>query len=233
MARPSSTSISASATPRHARRERDDLPAHVPAGDQRRRAGIDRLPARESADALRDRRRIADRHDDVLDAAADLVGDDLRQRRAGALPLRGGAGRDRDLAVRQHPHRHALERSEPGAFHVIADADAEIAALFARVRLSRAEAAVTESSTRARLALGKIAARIDQRLAVAEHQPDRIGHLLGPDHVAGATSARSSLSSRATRSISRSMANTACGRPAPRTTVVGTRLVSTTVSSIL
>ena len=29
------------------------------------------------------------------------------------------------------------------------------------------------------------------------------------------------------------MANTACGRPAPRTAVVGTRLVSTTVHSIL
>ena len=43
------------------------------------------------------------------------------------------------------------------------------------------------------------------------------------------TSLRSSFSSRATRSISRSMANTACGRPAPRTTVVGTRLVSATV----
>ena len=47
------------------------------------------------------------------------------------------------------------------------------------------------------------------------------------------SSARSMFSSRATRSISRSMANTACGRPAPRTTVVGTRLVSATVLSIL
>ena len=43
---------------------------------------------------------VADGHDDVFDAAAELIGDDLRQRRARALALVGGAGRDRDLAVR-------------------------------------------------------------------------------------------------------------------------------------
>ena len=69
------------------------------------------------------------RHDDVLDAAAEMVGDDLRQRRARALALRGGAGRDRDLAVRQDAHGDALERTEARALDVIADADAEIAAL--------------------------------------------------------------------------------------------------------
>src|SRR5213592_2059814 len=40
------------------------------------------------------------------------------------------------------------------------------------------------------------------------------------------SSARSMSSCRAIRSMSRSMAKTACGRPAPRTTVVGTRLIS-------
>ena len=99
IARPSSTSISLSGTPSVARRERDDLLAHAVAGHHRRGAGIDRLAAREGADALRDRGGVAHGHHDVLDAAAELVGDDLRQRRARALALVGGAGRDRDLAV--------------------------------------------------------------------------------------------------------------------------------------
>ena len=96
----------------HTAGERDDLCPDAAGGHQRGRAGVDRLAAGKSADALRDRRRIADRHDDVLDRAADLVGDDLRQCRARALPLRGSPGRDRDLAVGEHPHRDALERTE-------------------------------------------------------------------------------------------------------------------------
>ncbi len=83
---------------------------------------------------------IADRHHDVLDAAADLFGDDLRQRGAGALALIGGAGGDCDLAARQDPHGDALERAEPGAFDVIADADADQPALLERRALPLAEA---------------------------------------------------------------------------------------------
>ena len=111
--------------------QHDDLLAHVVAGHQRGGAGIDRLAAGERADALRDRGGVARGHDDVLHAAADPVGDDLRQRRARALALRCGAGRDRDLAVGQDAHGDALERPEPRALDVIADADADIAA-FAR-----------------------------------------------------------------------------------------------------
>ena len=116
----------------HARGKGDDLRAHRLAGEERRVAGIHRLAAGEGADALGDRAGVADGHDDVLDAAADLVGDDLRERGARALALGGGAGRDRDLAARQHPHRHALERAEAGALDVIAEADADEAAFVER-----------------------------------------------------------------------------------------------------
>ena len=47
------------------------------------------------------------------------------------------------------------------------------------------------------------------------------------------TSARSSLSSRATRSINRSIVTTASGRPAPRTGVVWILLVNTETTSSL
>ena len=116
-----------------ARRARRSACARCSPAMQRGGAGIDRLPAGECADALRDRRGVAGGHHDVFDAAADMVGHDLRQRRARALSLDGGAGRDRDLAVGQHAHGDALERPEARAFDVIADADAEIAALGARV----------------------------------------------------------------------------------------------------
>ena len=86
-------------------------------------------------------------------------------------PCAGGAGRDRDLPVGEHAHRDALERPEPRAFHVVADADAEIAALGARVALARAEALRSRESASARVWLfGKSPLRIDQRLAVAERQ---------------------------------------------------------------
>ena len=57
-----------------------------------------------------------------------MIGDDLRQRGAGALALGRSSGCHRDLAVRHDADGDALERSQAGAFDVVADADAEIAA---------------------------------------------------------------------------------------------------------
>ena len=168
-----------------ARRERNELGAHRDAGELRRAAGIDRLPAGERADALGDRRGIADGHHDVFDAAADLFGDDLRQRGAGALALVGGAGRNRDLAARQHPHGHALERTEAGALDVVGDADADEAALAEAARW-RWRNLVAGKRERGLLASRIIAAVVDQRLAVAENQADLVGHLLGLDEIARA-----------------------------------------------
>src|SRR5207302_1104807 len=110
----------------------------------------------------------------------------LRERRALSLALVGGAGRHRDLAVGEDPHRDALERPEPGALHIVADADADITALGARAGLPGTEALIVGEAERGRLAAREIAAVVDQRLAVAKDQSDRIGHLVGTDEVAPA-----------------------------------------------
>ena len=48
-----------------------------------------------------------------------LFGDDLRQRRARALALAGGASGDRDFTARQYSHSHALKRTEAGPLDVV------------------------------------------------------------------------------------------------------------------
>src|SRR4029077_18046847 len=120
-------------------RGRDHLLADVLSGDHRRRTGIDRLPAGEGADALGDRAGVARAHHDVLDAAAEMIGDDLRQRGAGALALGRRAGCDRGLAVRHDADGDALERPQARAFDIIADADAEVSAFGAGLALPGAK----------------------------------------------------------------------------------------------
>jgi hypothetical protein len=81
-------------------------------------------------------------------------------------------------------HGDAFKGAEPGALDVIADADPDIAAGLARSRLARAEAVVIRERQSASLAQREIAARIDERLAVAEYEADVVRHLRGRDHVA-------------------------------------------------
>ncbi len=66
---------------------------------------------------------------------AELIGDDLGEHREMPLPLRADAGRDADLAVGLHLHFGALIRADAGAFDVTGDADADMAALRAQLRL--------------------------------------------------------------------------------------------------
>ena len=133
--------MSLSGNAERARRQRRSPASHVVARDLRRGAGVDRLPAGEAPMPC-EIAAVSPGHHDVLDPAAEVVGDDLGERRARALALRGGAGRDRDLAVRHDADGDALERAEARALDVIADADAEIAALGAGLGLPRAEAVV-------------------------------------------------------------------------------------------
>ena len=108
----------------------------------------------------------------------------MRQRRARALALCGRAGGDRDLAAGQHAHGHAFEWSQPGALDIIADADAEIAALRARLGLADGKRLITGKRQRAPVTLREVTARIDQRLSVTKCEADRVRHLFGLDHVA-------------------------------------------------
>src|SRR5690606_29342589 len=105
-------------------------------------AGVDRLPAGEGADALREGAGVAHGHRHVFERTAHAVGDDLRQRGAGALALRRRAGRDRNLAARQHADGDAFKGSKAGALDIVADADADVAALLARLGLARTKAGV-------------------------------------------------------------------------------------------
>jgi len=182
---PSSRSISLSSTP-SARGERDQLRTHGLSGDLRGAAGIDRLAAGERADALCDRAGVAQRHHNVFDAAADLLGHDLRQRGARALALIGGPGRDGDLAALQDAHGDALERTEPGALDIISETDANEPTLLARDTLALAEAFIVGLYQRGFLTVRIIATVIDQRLAVAENQPDFVRHLFWLDEIAAA-----------------------------------------------
>src|SRR5262249_60419302 len=95
--------------------------------------------ARQRAKTNGDRRRGGERNDDVVGIDLPGVGDDLREDRLHALPLRAGARRDVDLAGRIDPHQRALERSDPGALDIAADAEPEMAAGLARFRLALAE----------------------------------------------------------------------------------------------
>ena len=128
----------------------------------------------------------ADHDVDLVRRDAELIGGDLRQRRAMALPLRRCAREQANLAGAQYPHGRALERSEPAPFHVICDTDPDVSALRARRRLPGWKVRVVGELVRLGLACRIVAAVVGQRLAVAKHEPDRIRHLLRPDQVAGA-----------------------------------------------
>src|SRR5262249_36603311 len=107
------------------RRERNQLRADGLTGNYCRTARIHRLAGAEGANAVGDGRSVADRHDDVFEAAADLFGDDLRQRCARALALAGGATGNRDFAAWQHSHSHALKRTEASSLNVIGKSNAD------------------------------------------------------------------------------------------------------------
>src|SRR5262249_36964440 len=145
--------------PERTRRERYDLHPHVFAGDHRRIPGVDGLPAGERTDPLTDRIGVAGCHHDIRDPAANAVSDDLREHRVRTLALRRGAAGDAHPATRQDAHGDPLERAEPGAFHVVRDADTDIAPLRTGALLASTEAVVVGQHYGARLAAGKIPAR--------------------------------------------------------------------------
>src|SRR5882757_6399561 len=90
IARPSSRSISVSATP-SVRAASATTCAFTLSPAIIRIPSVDGLPAGEGADALADRIGVAGGHHDILDPAADPVSDDLREHRVRTLALRGGA----------------------------------------------------------------------------------------------------------------------------------------------
>src|SRR5262249_61794790 len=105
------------------------------AGLEDRRPGIRRDAAREAADAVRDGGSVAGHDIDVLEADADRVGSDLRERRLIALTLRRRAARHNDTPTRVESQDGALEGTETHALHADGDTDSAVPALFAEARL--------------------------------------------------------------------------------------------------
>ena len=122
----------------------DHLLRRVDDGD----AADDQRPRAVGVEALRRDLGVAVQDLDVLERHAELVGDDLAERRLVPLPVRGGAGDDLDLAGGQHPDRRGLpaaravgqraqqpRRGDPAHLGERRDADAELDRVAARAPL--------------------------------------------------------------------------------------------------
>ena len=151
---------------------------------------------------------------------AELVGDDLREDRVVALPLRGEAGVDVDLAGdRMDLDVAALIGAEAGALDVAGEAEAEIPCRCGAPPPARRRRLSAPSRSRHQLQRLVILAAVEADLqAVREQQAlaRRRGTPSSAMRLRRRTSKRSSPSSSASWSIARSMAKQDCGRPQPR-----------------
>ena len=100
-----------------------------PGGEVDRRAAHHGGARGEGADGVRHPAGVAGGDLDVLEAHAELVGDDLREDGLVTLALRGQPGRDLDLARGLDVHVGALVGTDPGALDVAGQADADPASL--------------------------------------------------------------------------------------------------------
>src|SRR2546423_1589491 len=100
---------------------------------------------------------------DIAEAAPHVrtgdLGVTLRQRGLVRLALRGRTGIDRELAGGRDARDCALVGAEAGRLHRVADAEADIAPRFARLRLARGETVIISGGKRLLLA-GRIIAAV-------------------------------------------------------------------------
>ena len=166
---------------------------------------------------------------DALDRDAELVGGDLGEDRLVALALARPA-RSRPMTVPSGSidDRRALVRADAGALDVAPKPEPDRPALGARrgdLDLESVESSCVQQRVEARRVVARV---VDGRAAVLERDADVVGELVRLDEVAAADlRASRGPSSRARRSITRSITNAACGRPAPRYGEVGTVFVNT------
>ena len=151
-------------------------------------AGDHRGAAREGGDAPVEGLGVAFHQDDVLDLDAELVGDDLREDGVVALSLRREPGVDVDLAGdRMDADMAALIGTEAGALDVAGEAEAEIAAVLARLLLLRRKAGRVEALGHQRERLVVLTAVEADFQAVGEEEAlARIGEFVLGDQVAAA-----------------------------------------------
>ena len=126
---------------------------HGPAGEDRRAGAEHGAATAGGAPAIRDEGGVAAHDVDVLDGHAELVGDDLRERRVRALPLIGDADERRDRPARLHAHRRRVlgrdrraaapvKRSRRRQLDEAGEPDAEVPSLAPAARLLLAPARV-------------------------------------------------------------------------------------------
>ena len=193
-------------------------------------ADLGRLGA-VGAGAARDGVGVALEHRDLLDRDPEPVGDDLRERRLVALALREGAGADDRLAVGVDLHGAVLGLADPvGDLDVRAEADPELERRAALGGAAPAHGAARRSrqcwSTRSSAPL------VVADVVVGAGRGRGPGTRHAAMKLRRRTSAGSSPSSTASRSIARSIICVASGRPAPRTGPVGVVLVTTDTISV-
>ena len=169
----------------HVRGDGENLCLHLVARLDEGAGCGDRASAGDGAVSHRHRRRVGQGHDDLVDGNAPCLGDDLREHGFVPLPLRAGPGCDHDHAGGIDPNGGALERPDAGAFDVAAQPQPEITAFLQRFLLAGAKCIQpADLFDGAPQGFGIIAAVVNDGHAVAIGQPDLVGHLVGPDHVA-------------------------------------------------
>ena len=104
----------------HRRRDLAGLVAHLARDHGDRRPGDRCRAAAVGAEPVRRPVRVAGADLDVLRRDAELLGDDLRERRLVALPLRLRTDADHRFARRMHPQVGAVVHREPEDVHVLA-----------------------------------------------------------------------------------------------------------------
>ncbi len=152
----------------HVGGDREDLVAELAAGVVDRRRQGHRAAAGDRAESHRDRGGVGEGEHDIVGRHLPLVGHHLGKDRLHALALRAGARGDVKLATRVEPHGRALERSDPGALDIAADAEAEMPAALPRRRLPLAKG-LDPADRRQRFfeRARVVAAVVDDRFAVA------------------------------------------------------------------
>src|SRR5262249_54393979 len=153
------------------------------AGLEDRRPGIRSDAAREAADTVRDGGSVAGHDVDVLEANADRVGGDLRERRLIALTLRRRAARHHDAPTRVESQDGAREGTETHAPHADGDADSGVTAVLPEARLLAPRLVVVRALERAPKQLGIVPAVVGERRGIAEPHADRVRKRIGRNEV--------------------------------------------------
>src|SRR5262245_33951224 len=130
-----------------------------------RRAGVDRGARRKRADPERGCGSVGGDNRDVVRGAAKVIGGDLGKRGLVRLALWRCASVDSELAAGRYTNRRALVGAEPGGLDRVADAEPDIAPLFACRLLPRAEGFVIDGGERVALTDRVVAAVIGDRAA--------------------------------------------------------------------